>query len=323
MVSVLGTTSSCSDDAEREVTVSVLNSTDLGTLGGGITVGSDGQLYTTNANDGTVVRIDPDSGEATVAGRGLPKQVIDIGGATDVAFVDDRLFALVSLAGADVEAPDSLMGVYVLGDGGEFELFADLGTWSAEHPPADTDFFLPQGVQYSMDPWNGGLLVSDTHLGRIIEVSAGGAISEFYAFESTDAVPLGIETSGDEVLVCTPGPIPHAPESSVVYEVRDGSHTNVAAWGPDYRGSTAVIMDIEHGADDRLFAVLQGVWSLEPTAENEGLPADATTGELVVVDDGEFRTLATGLDQPTAVEVIDDRAFVVTLTGTIVRVDGI
>ena len=322
-VFVATTLAGCSNDVEREVTVSVLNSTDLGKLGGGIAVGPDEQLYVTNADDGTVVRVDPSSGDATVIGTGLPKQVIGIGGATDVAFVGDQLFALVSLAGADVEAPDSVMGVYRLGDDGAFELFADLGTWSAEHPPADTDFFLPQGVQYSMDAWEGGLLVTDTHLGRIVEVDADGEMSEYYAFESTDAVPIGIDTSNGKVTLCTPGPIPHAPQSSVIYELRDGTHENIAGWGSGYDGATGLILDIEHGPDDQLFAVLQGTWSLEPTDENEGLPADAKTGELVVVDDGEFHTIATGLDQPTAVDVVGDTAFVVTLTGTIVKVDGV
>lgn len=203
------------------------------------------------------------------------------------------------------------------------ELFADIGSWSADNPPSDPDYFLPQGVQYSMDTWEGGLLVTDTHLGRILRVGADGDVSGFFAWESTDAVPVGIDTSGGKVIVCTPGPIPHAPESSVVYEVGGGGPVSIGAWHTDYSGRTGLVIDVENGPDDQLFALLQGVWSLEPIADNEGLPADATTGVLVLVDDGEFHTVASGLDQPTAVDFLDDTAFVVTLTGTIVRVDGL
>ena len=120
--------------------VTVLNNTALGGLGSGSTIGPDGALYVTNGNDGTLVRIDPKTGSETVVGSGLPRQVIGIGGAMDVAFIGHRAYVLVTLAGADVGVPDAVMGIYRLKRDGTFSVFADLGTWSAAHPPADPDW---------------------------------------------------------------------------------------------------------------------------------------------------------------------------------------
>src|SRR6478735_8751229 len=86
--------------------VTVLNETALGGLGSGSTIGTDGALYVTNGNAGTLVRIDPRNGSETVVGGGLPPQVIGIGGAMDVAFIGHRAYVLVTLAGSAVGGPD-------------------------------------------------------------------------------------------------------------------------------------------------------------------------------------------------------------------------
>ncbi len=117
--------------------VTVLNDSALGGLGSGSTIGPHGALYVTNGNDGTLVRIDPRTGSERVVGSGLPRQVFGIGGAMDVVFIGHRAYVLVTLAGADVGVPDAVMGIYRLKRDGTFSVFADLGTWSAAHPPAD------------------------------------------------------------------------------------------------------------------------------------------------------------------------------------------
>ena len=144
--------------------VTVLNDTALSGYGSGSAIGPDGALYVTNGIQGTLVRIDPTSGAAKVVGRGLPPRLIDIGAAMDVAFIGDRAHVLVSVAGVSVGGPDDVMGIYRLKRNGTFAVFADLGTWSTEHPPKDPDWFVSQGVHYSMDVWRKGFLVTDAHL---------------------------------------------------------------------------------------------------------------------------------------------------------------
>ena len=58
----------------------VLNDTALAGLGSGSAIGPDHALYVTNGTDGTLIRIHRRTGSATVVGRGLPPQIIGIGG---------------------------------------------------------------------------------------------------------------------------------------------------------------------------------------------------------------------------------------------------
>jgi hypothetical protein len=206
---------------------------------------------------------------------------------------------------------------------GTFSVFADLGTWSAAHPPADPDWFLSQGVQYSLEVWRNGFVVADAHLGRVIRVDLWGRISELVAFESTNSVPTGLEVANGKVFLATAGPIPHLPSTSQINEVRRGGSVEVVGeWGADYAGDRGLIVDVEKGRHCGLYGLLQGHWNLEPIPENEGMPAAPNTGEIVAVGaDGTFETVVSGLDRPTSLELVGRVGFVVTLTGTILRVD--
>ena len=305
--------------------VTVLNNTALGGLGSGSTIGPDGALYVTNGTAGTLVRIDPTNGSETVVGSGLPPRVIRVGGAMDVAFIGHRAYVLVTLAGSDVGVPDAVMGIYRLERDGTFSVFADLGTWSAEHPPADPDWFVSQGVQYSLEVWRDGFVVADAHLGRLIRVDSRGHISELVAFPSTNSVPTGLEVANGKVFVATAGPIPHLPSDSAINAVRrDGSTKVVGKWAAGYAGDRGLIVDVEMGRHQRLYGLLQGHWDLEPLPDNEGMPAAPNTGEIVAVGaDGTFRTVVSGLNQPTSLELVGRVGFVVTLPGTILRIDRI
>lgn len=302
--------------------VTVLNDSALSGLGSGSAIGPDGALYVTNGTKGTLVRVDPRTGSAKVVGRGLPRKFIDIGGAMDVAFIGDRAYVMVILAGVSVGGPDDVMGIYRLKRDGTFSVFADLGTWSTNHPPKDPDWFVAQGVQYSMDVWRKGFVVADAHLARVIRVNAHGRISELTAFGSTDRVPTGLEVADGRVLLATAGPIPHLPSTSKINRVRpDGSVKVIGAWGKDYTGNRGLIVDVEHD-QGQLYGLLQGHWNLEPTEENEGFPAAPYTGEIVVVQpDGTFRTVVRRLDRPTSLELVDGVGYVVTFGGKILRVD--
>jgi hypothetical protein len=309
--------------------VTVLNRTALGGLGSGSTIGPDGALYVTNGTAGTLVRIDPRNGCETVVGSGLPPQVtgfgVAFGGAMDVAFVGHRAYVLVTAAGADFGVRDAVMGIYRLERDGTFSVWADLGAWSVAHPPADPDWKAAQGLQYSLDVWRHGFVVADAHLGRVIRVDLRGHISELVAFPSTNSVPTGLEVANGKVFVATAGPIPHVPSDSAINAVRrDGSTRVVGKWAADYAGDRGLIVDVEMGRHHRLYGLLQGHWNLEPIPDNEGRPAAADTGEIVAVGaDGTFTTVVSGLNRPTSLELVGRVGFVVTLSGTILRIDGI
>jgi hypothetical protein len=83
------------------------------------------------------------------------------------------------------------------------------------------------------------------------------------------------------------------------------------------------MVDVERGRHG-LFALSQGIWDLPPIPENEGKPASPDTGVLYrVTHRGDLVPVVDGLDRPTSVEIRGDSAFVTTLTGTVLRIDGL
>ena len=137
--------------------------------------------------------------------EGLPPQVLGIGGAIDVAFVGDTVYALVTMVGGDILTPtgsepigDAVVGIYRLEDDGSFTVLADIGTWSVEHPPT-TPFFITTGVQYAFQTFAGGFLVNDGHHNRVLQVTTDGHISQVTAFGNV--VPTGLDVSSDVAYV--------------------------------------------------------------------------------------------------------------------------
>jgi len=161
--------------------------------------------------------------------------------------------------------------------------------------------------------------VADAHHNRVLRVTRDGDISEVLALGNV--VPTGLEVSGRKILVAEAGPVPHLPDDGRVLAVarRQGGATEVA------RGAR-LLVDVEYGPGHRLYALSQGVWN----GEGEGSPALPDTGTLVEVErDGSMTPVLDGsgqplvLDRPTSVEFIGSSAYVVSLTGAVVRIDGL
>jgi hypothetical protein len=288
-----------------------------GGCGSGSTIGPDGALYVTDGPGGRVLRVDPDTGAMTTFADGLPPTtpVGGIGGAMDVAFVDGTAYVLVTLVGPSLGQPDVVDGIYRIGKDGTPTPIADIGAWSIAHPPA-TDFFVDSGVQYALEELDGDLLVTDGHHNRVLRVTRGGDISQMIAFGNI--VPTGLEVGGETVYMGEAGPIPHLPKNGkVVRFTPTSAATDVAA-------GASLIVDVEFGPCSKLYALSQGVWDLPVTPENEGAPASANTGRLLqVMDDGSFGPVVGGLDRPTSLEFAGRTAFVVTLTGKVMKIEKV
>jgi sugar lactone lactonase YvrE len=289
----------------------------VGGCGSGSTIGPDRALYVTDGPGGRVLRVHPRTGAARPYASGLPPAIPDvgIGGAIDVAFVGRTAYVLVTLVGPALGQPDVVNGIYRIEKDGSATVIADLGAWSIAHPPA-TDFFVPSGVQYALQEFRGGLLVTDGHHNRVLRVSRHGEIRELAAFGNV--VPTGLDLRGRTIVMGQAGPIPHLPESGKVTRFTSRSPATQIAAG------ASLIVDVEFGRCRELYALSQGDWDLPPTPENEGKPAAPDTGRLLrVKHDGSLASVVEGLDRPTSLEFIHDRAFVITLTGKVLRIDGV
>jgi hypothetical protein len=286
-----------------------------GGCGSGSTVGPDGALYVTDGKAGRVLRIDPGTGATTTFASGLPASVAGIGGAMDVAFIGHTAYVLVTLVGPFFGQADVVDGIYRVNGDGKVTAFADIGAWSKQNPP-HTDFFIDSGVQYALQPFRGGLLVTDGHHNRVLHVTLGGRVTEMIAFR--DIVPTGLAVSGDTVYMGEAGPVPHSPDTGKVV-----TFTPRSVQAAELAAGASLIVDVEFGPHGRLYALSQGRWDWPNDPANAGLPASADTGALVIAEGGHLRPVVLGLDRPTSLEFIGDTAFVVTLTGKVIRIDHV
>jgi hypothetical protein len=280
--------------------------------GSGSTVGPDGALYVTEGVAGRVSRVDPQTGGVTTYASGLPLSIVGIGGAMDVEFIDSTAYVLVTLVGPDVGGSD-VVGIYRVDDPDHFTVIADIGAWSLAHPPA-TSFDVPTGVQYAMEKYRNGFLVTDGHLNRVLRVTLDGAITEEIAFGNI--VPTGLERRGNTVYMAEAGPVPHLPQDGkiVSFEPDSDAVTEIAAGG-------RLLVDVEFGTRRDLFALAQGEFT---TGNPAGSPANPNTGKLLKVDgQGGFTVVEEGLNQPTSLELIGRTAYFVTFGGEIWKIDNV
>jgi len=285
--------------------------------GSGSTVGPGGALYVTEGAAGRISRVDPETGDITTFASGLPKSIIGIGGAYDVAFIGGTAYALVTLVGSDVGGSD-IVGIYRVDGPDTFTVIADIGAFSSSNPPK-TSFFVPTGVQYALETYRGGFLVTDGHHNRVLRVTLGGEVTELIAFDNI--VPTGLEVSGDTVYLAEAGPVPHLPEDGKVVSFRPGSPTATEVASGGRLLVDVEFSDVEFGRSRNLYALSQGVF---PVGAPDGAPALPNTGKLLKVNgDGTFTVVAEALDRPTSLEFIGSTAYVVTLGGEIWKFDSV
>jgi hypothetical protein len=294
-----------SDDPELLVT---------GLAGGsGSTLGPDGALYVPEPVSGEISRIDPRTGATTVVASCLPPRVLvgDVGGAMDVAFLGSTMYALTSLVSEDVGG-SAVTGIFRVEDEDTCEVVADIGAWSLQNPPPpDIDFSVPTGVPYAMETYRGGFLVTDAHFNRVLQVGLDGEVRT--VLQLGNVVPTGLDRRDGTVLVSLAGPIPHRPEDGQVlaFRVRSADPELVASGG-------RLLVDVEVGRH-ALYALAQGDF---PEGAPEGSPALPDTGQLLRSDgEGGLDVVASGLDRPTSMELLDRHAYVVTYDGEVWRVD--
>jgi hypothetical protein len=173
---------------------------------------------------------------------------------------------------------------------------------------------VPSGVQYALQEFQGGFVVTDGHHNRVLRVTRGGDVSQMIALGNI--VPTGLEVDGTTIYMGQAGPIPHLPQDGKVVSFTPTSAATEVATG------ASLIVDVEFGPGCRLYALSQGIWDLPVIPENEGAPASPDTGRLLrVMEDGSFASVVEGLDRPTSLEFIGKSAFVITLTGKVMRID--
>ncbi len=287
-------------------------------LGGsqGSTVGPDGALYVTENLEGRIWRVDPETGQVTTFASGLPAGLFGIGngGVVDVAFIGKTAYALVTGVASD-SGGTNVVGIYRVDGPASFTVLADIGEFNLLNPPTiPFHFDLPTGFQFAIETYRGGFLVTDANLNRVLRVTLDGEISVFIDFDNI--VPTGLAVFGDTVLMAEGGPDPHTPQTGKVvsFGPKSSTATEVASGVP-------WVLDLQFGLGRTLYALSFGTF--DPNTESLNL-AVPNTGALAKVNgDGTFTVVVHGLNQPTSLQFIGNKAYVVTLLGEVWTIDGL
>jgi sugar lactone lactonase YvrE len=285
----------------------------------GSTVGPDKALYVTAPLAGTIWRVNPKTGAFTLFTTGLPKRIPDLfyigSGVVDVAFRGGTAYALVTGVAPDLDGHD-VVGIYRVDGPNSFTIMVDIGAWSAAHPPVPP-FFVPTGFQYAFEPYRDGFIVTDGHHNRVLYVTLDGKINEVIAFG--DVVPTGLTVRDNTIYVTQAGPIPHLPEQAKLISLSPKAPT-VRELASAAGLEVGLFVDVEFGPGNTLYTLAQGIWD----GPFEGAPARPNTGALLKLKpDGTFSVIKDGLNQPTSMEFIGNKAYVVSLAGQIWEINNV
>jgi hypothetical protein len=301
--------SECAASAAKP-TVSVMATGLQGAFGS--TVGPGGALYVAASAAGRISRIDPRTGQITTVASGLPKTIpaVGLGGATDVAFIGNTMYVLVTLVSSDVGG-SSVDGIYRVDGPNQFTVVANIGDFNINNPPTiPFSFLVKSGVLFAMKPYHKGFLVTDGYLNRMLQVTQDGQISILIAFD--DIVPTGLITRGNTIYMAEAGPVPHLSQNGKVVSFEPGSEevTEVAS-------GASLLVGVKFGPNGSPHAPSQGpgVPGAPP-----GSPAQPNSGALVKANsDGTVTFIVDELNLPVSFDFIGSTAYVVTLTGDVLK----
>ncbi len=232
----------------------------------------------------------------------------------DVAFIGKTAYALVTGVASD-SGGTNVVGIYRVDGPASFTVVADLGEFNLLNPPTiPFHFDLPTGFQFAIETYRGGFLVTDANLNRVLRVTLDGEISVFIDFDNI--VPTGLAVFGDTVLMAEGGPDPHTPQTGKVvsFGPKSSTATEVASGVP-------WVLDLQFGLGRTLYALSFGTFDPNTELLNLAVP---NTGALAKVNgDGTFTVVVHGLNQPTSLQFIGTKAYVVTLLGEVWTIDGL
>ncbi|MBA3337729.1 MAG: ScyD/ScyE family protein [Chloroflexia bacterium] len=240
-------------------------------------------------------------------------------GVADVAFLDGRLYALIS--GGNIDGDELANGLYAVESDGELTLLADISGFIRDNPVADVPGdFDTDGQPYALRPVDDGFLVTEGNSNQLLHVTPDGAVRRVADLSAGHPIPTGLAIGSEgEIYVgfLTPAPYPEG-GATVVRVEPDGTQQEV--WT-----GLSLITALAIGPQGDLYALeLATGHGDDPSAIGPG------TGRVVrQTGPGDAEPVVTGLNLPTAMRFAPDGALLISGPtvgaddgeGTIVRVN--
>jgi len=271
--------------------------------------------YTGNVTGARISKISPQGFRTTVVDN-LPSSQTNadsgslISGVADVAFIGDKLYALLAGAGCSHGVPTVPNGVIRVFPNSSWSLIANLSKFLMNHPVAnpDPEDFEADGTWYGMVAVGGDLFVTNPNGQEIDRISPTTGqisrlidISTIYPGATNWQGPTALTYHNGNFFVGTLNPFPIAEGSSKVFKITPTGQITV------FRGNLTTVLGLAFDSADRLYVLENTTGRQFPTPG---------TGKVIRIDSSGNRTLiASGLFLPTGMTFGPDGALYVSNVG--------
>lgn len=240
-----------------------------------------------------ISKILPDGTRTTVI-DGLPSSQISaqqgssVSGVADVAFLDGKLYALLSGAGCSHGLAGTNNGVIRVDSENSWTMIANLSDYQKAHPVAnpEPDDFEPDGTWWSMVAQDGLLFAVEPEHGELVSITRSGSIHRVLDISSIQGhvVPTAIVPYGNDFLVGNLDTFPIKTSSKVMHITRGGQLTTIAI---DFQTILGLAVDPKGR-----------IYVLENTTNNP-FPTPNTGTILRIDGKHQYTVIASGLFLPT------------------------
>jgi len=228
-----------------------------------------------------------------------------ISGVADVAFIGNKLYAVLAGAGCSHGVPNIPNGVIRVSPNSSWALIANLSKFIMNHPVANPNpgDFEPDGTWYSMIAVDGDLYTVEPNHGELDKITPGGSVSRVIDISASQGhiVPTAIAFHNGNFYVGNLNTFPIVQGSSKVFKITPTGQISV------FLSGFTTILGLDFDSAGRLYV-------LENTTGNQ-FPTPGT-GKVIRIESSGNRTLiASGLFLPTAMTFGPDGALYVSNIG--------
>src|SRR5437016_1423780 len=266
--------------------------------------------YTANVTGARISKIGPHGFRTTVVDN-LPSSQTSpnvggfISGVADVAFIGNKLYAVLAGAGCSHGVPNIPNGVIRVHANSSWSLIANLSRFNMNHPVANPNpgDFEPDGTWYSMIAVDGDLYAVEPNHGELDKITPGAGVSRVVDISASQGhnVRTAIVFHDGNFYVGNLNTFPIVQGSSKVLKITPTGQITV------FRSGLTTILGLAFDSAGRLYV-------LENTTGNQ-FPTPGT-GKVIRIEPTGNRTLiASGLFLPTAMTFGPDDALYVSNVG--------
>ena len=234
-------------------------------------------------------------GTVSVFADGFPSAANQLGlvtGVADIAFVGNRMYAMMSGGGCDHGSPAVPQGIARVGPSGQWHIFSDLGAFEMAHATAviEPEDFEPTGTWFSMIRSGGSLIAVEPNHGDFVRIDPRtGRIRRLADISAVEGhwVPTVVAERHGAFYVGNLGTFPVIPGTQKIIRISKTGHIS------DVAGGFTTILGLDFDHSGRLYVL-----------ENTTVAGDSPTplnGRVVRIDRmGHRDVIVDGLFLPTA-----------------------